>query len=194
MARFFKHRAALVESDEIGTGTRIWAFSHVMKGARLGKDCNIGEHCYIEDQVLVGDEVVIKNGVSLWRGVELGDRVFVGPNAVFTNDLIPRSKVFKPFVKTTVRRGASVGANATVRCGIVIGRHALIGAGAVVTHDVPDFAIVHGNPARQRGYICSCGRKLGFGGTETTSCACGISYVHKNQGVSVVGESAEEVP
>jgi acetyltransferase-like isoleucine patch superfamily enzyme len=192
MAKFFKHPAAIVESDEIGTGTRIWAFSHVMKGARLGKDCNIGEHCYIEDQVFVGDEVVIKNGVSLWRGVELGDRVFVGPNAVFTNDLVPRSKVFKPFVKTSVLQGASVGANATVRCGIVIGRHALIGAGAVVTHDVPDFAIVQGNPARQRGHICSCGRKLVFGGTETTSCVCGINYVHKNQNVSTLENQQKE--
>ncbi len=135
----FVHPQAIVETDAIGTGTRVWAFSHVMKGSRLGRDCNVGEQCYIEPGVVIGNEVVIKNGVALWKGVTIEDRAFLGPHCVFTNDLNPRSKIFKPIVTTLVREGASIGANATILCGVEIGFYAMVGAGAMVTRNVPDL-------------------------------------------------------
>jgi len=190
MSEFFKHPNAIVESDQIGPGTRIWAFSHVLKGARLGRDCNVGEHCYIENHVSIGDEVVIKNGVEVWDGVELGNRVFVGPNAVFTNDLLPRSKLSRERIRTLVREGASIGANATVVCGIEIGRYALIGAGAVVTRNVPDFAICFGNPARLRGYICKCGGKLMLNADLSAVCRCGATFQRSNSRLSLIELSA----
>jgi UDP-2-acetamido-3-amino-2,3-dideoxy-glucuronate N-acetyltransferase len=184
--RFYTHPKAIVESARIGAGSRIWGFSHVMKNVTLGRDCNIGEHCYIENGVVIGDEVVIKNGVALWDGVEIEGRVFVGPNAVFTNDLVPRSKIVKAPVRTYVREGASIGANATILCGIEIGKFAVIGAGAVVTHDVPDFAIMLGNPARLRGYVCRCGEKLSLQNNRHASCECGTEYRHENGIVSLL--------
>src|SRR5208337_776160 len=160
--RFFAHPQSLVETQDVGSGTRIWAFAHVMKGVRLGANCNVGEHCYLESGVVVGDDVVIKNGVALWEGVTVENRAFLGPNCVFTNDLYPRSKVVNNRVQTVIREGASIGANATILCGHEIGRYSLIGAGSVVTHDVPDFALVTGNPARLKGYVCRCGERLSF--------------------------------
>lgn len=157
-----------------------------MKKVTLGRDCNIGEHCYIENRVVIGDEVVIKNGVALWEGVEIESRAFVGPNAVFTNDLVPRSKLEKVPVCTYVREGASIGANATILCGIEIGKFAVIGAGAVVTHDVPDFALMFGNPARLHGYVCRCGKKLSFGNTGRGLCQCGAEYRHEKGRVSLL--------
>ena len=157
----FIHPQALVESEEIGEGTRIWAFAHVMKGARIGKGCNIGDHSFIESGVTIGDDVTVKNGVSIWEGVEIGDRVFVGPNVAFTNDLRPRSKAYhaKP-ERTVVREGASIGANATILSGITIGQYAMIGAGAVVTKDVRDFELVTGNPARHAGWVSKAGERV----------------------------------
>jgi acetyltransferase-like isoleucine patch superfamily enzyme len=145
---FYVHDLALVEADEIGARTRIWAFSHVMPGARIGEDCNLCDHTYVEGDVIVGDRVTIKSGVYLWDGVRLEDDVFVGPQATFTNDRFPRSK--RPFTcpSTTVRRGASIGAGAVVLPGITVGERAMVGAGAVVTKDVPADAVVVGNPAR----------------------------------------------
>ncbi len=157
----FDHPTALVESERIGDGTRIWAFAHVLKGAVIGADCNIGDHCFVEDGVVIGDDVVVKNGVALWQGITLQDRVFIGPNVAFTNDLFPRAKIYHDeYARTLIGKGASVGANATLLCGITIGEYALIGAGAVVTRNVPDFALVYGNPARQRGWVCMCGNPL----------------------------------
>jgi acetyltransferase-like isoleucine patch superfamily enzyme len=173
---FFTHPQAIVETQDIGWGTRVWAFAHVMKDVRLGVNCNVGEHCYVESGVIVGNDVVIKNGVALWDGVIVEDRVFLGPNCVFTNDLFPRSRIINRRYKTLVREGASIGANATVLCGLVIGRYALVGAGSVVTRDVPDFAIVAGNPARLRGYVCRCGEKLHFSQHSQAHCMCGLSY------------------
>lgn len=170
------HPAALVETDQIGAGTRIWAFAHVMPGAVIGRDCNIGDHCYIEGGVRIGDEVVVKNGVSVWDGVTLEDRVFAGPNVAFTNDRVPRAKAPpEQWYRTLVREGASLGANATILPGITIGRYALIGAGAVVTRDVPDFALMTGNPARRRGYVCRCGTALSFVDGKA-GCSCGLRY------------------
>jgi acetyltransferase-like isoleucine patch superfamily enzyme len=154
MTEYFKHSAALVESMQIGQGTRIWAFAHVLPGAAVGRDCNICDHVFIENDVRLGDRVTVKCGVQLWDGVVLEDDVFVGPNATFTNDAFPRSRR-KPasFLRTIVRAGASIGANATVLPGVTIGRGAMVAAGAVVTHDVPANAIVAGNPAFVRGYV-----------------------------------------
>jgi acetyltransferase-like isoleucine patch superfamily enzyme/dTDP-4-dehydrorhamnose 3,5-epimerase-like enzyme len=150
---FFQHPQALVETDQIGEGTRVWAFAHVLPGAVIGQDCNICDHVFIENDVRVGNRVTVKCGVQLWDGVTLEDDVFVGPNATFTNDPFPRSKQHpQAFSRTLVRKGASIGANATILPGLTIGMNAMVGAGAVVTRNVPPNAIVVGNPARIRGY------------------------------------------
>ena len=150
---FFQHPNAVVESNQIGADTRIWAFAHILPGAQIGKDCNICDHVFIENDVIVGDRVTIKSGVQLWDGVRLEDDVFVGPNATFTNDAFPRSKQYPgEFPKTVIKKGASIGANATILPGKTVGMHAMVGAGAVVTNDVPPNAIVYGNPARIKGY------------------------------------------
>ena len=147
----FRHPQAIVETDRIGEGTRIWAFAHVLPGAAIGRDCNICDHVFIENDVVVGDRVTVKSGVQLWDGVTLEDDVFVGPNATFTNDPFPRSRQYpERFARTVVRAGASIGANATLLPGIEIGQGAMVGAGAVVTRDVPPGVIVSGNPARIR--------------------------------------------
>ena len=150
---YFLHGQGICESANIGAGTRIWAFAHVLPGAVIGRDCNICDHVFIENDVVVGDRVTVKSGVQLWDGVRLGNDVFVGPNATFTNDKYPRSRQWPDtFPQTRVGEGASIGANATILPGVTIGRGALVGAGAVVTKDVPPNAVVYGNPARIRGY------------------------------------------
>lgn len=150
----FIHANALVESENIGEGTRVWAFAHVLPGARIGADCNICDGVFVENDVVIGDRVTVKIGVQLWDGITVEDDVFIGPNATFTNDLRPRSREYpEAFLKTVVRRGASIGANATILPGLEIGSRAMVGAGSVVTRDVPAGAIVVGNPARIRGYV-----------------------------------------
>jgi acetyltransferase-like isoleucine patch superfamily enzyme len=148
------HETAICDSKQVGQRTNIWAFSHVLSGAVIGEECNICDHVFIENDVIVGNRVTIKSGVQLWDGVRLADDVFVGPNATFTNDKTPRSKQ-RPanFLITRVEQGASIGANATLLPGLTIGRLAVIGAGAVVTNNVPPYAIVVGNPARICGYV-----------------------------------------
>ena len=154
MSEPFIHPNALCETADVGTGTRVWAFAHILPGARVGRDCNICDGVFIEGGVTVGDRVTVKCGVQLWDGVLVEDDVFIGPNATFTNDIFPRSKVYPAsYAKTRVRRGASIGANATILPGIEIGPNAMIGAGAVVTRSVPANAIVVGNPARITGYV-----------------------------------------
>jgi Acetyltransferase (isoleucine patch superfamily) len=152
---YFKHPAAIVESTEIGDGTRIWANAHVLPGARIGADCNICDQTFIENKVVIGDRVTVKCGVQLWDGTVLEDDVFVGPNATFTNDKHPRSRQWPAngFPTTKVCRGASIGANATILPGITIGAGAMVGAGSVVTRDVAPHTTVAGNPARLRGII-----------------------------------------
>jgi len=156
MTDVFVHPSAICESEHVGKGTRVWAFAHVLPGARIGGDCNICDGVFIENDVVVGDRVTVKCGVQLWDGIRIEDDVFIGPNATFTNDPFPRSKV-RPseFVRTVVRKGASIGANSTILPGLEIGSGAMVGAGAVVTRSVPPFAIAVGNPAAIVGYVDS---------------------------------------
>ena len=148
---YMAHPLALVESDEIGEDTRIWAFAHVMKDARIGRGCNIGEQCYIEQGVTLGNNVTVKNGVNVWTGVTVEDNVFLGPNCVLTNDPNPRAYIKKSadsLVETLIRSNATIGANATIVCGVTIGEAAMVGAGSTITRDVPDHSLVLGSPGR----------------------------------------------
>jgi acetyltransferase-like isoleucine patch superfamily enzyme len=178
------HRLAVVESAQMGEGTRVWAFAHVMKGARVGARCNLGEGVFVESGVVIGDDVTIKNGVALYDGVTVEDEAFLGPHAVFTNDLRPRSGRFKrppaKFAPTRIGRGATVGANATVICGHAIGAYAMIAAGAVVTRDVPPHALFAGVPARRIGFVCACGETLPRG----LRCSCGRRYRRVGAGLA----------
>lgn len=182
MSSYYAHPQALVESQEIGEGTRVWAFAHVMLGARVGARCNLGDHAFVESGVVLGDNVTVKNGVAIWDGVTAENNVFIGPNVVFTNDRNPRAAVKKSreqLSPTRLCEGATLGANVTVVCGITVGRHAFAGAGAVLTHDVPDHALVLGNPARIAGYVCECGERL----PDSLVCACGLKYATENSRV-----------
>lgn len=159
--KYFKHEQALVESVEIGNDTRIWAFTHILSGAKIGRNCNINDHTFIENDVVLGDNVTIKSGVYIWDGVRLGNNVFIGPNVTFTNDLTPRSKRYPDsFEVTIVEEYASIGANATIIAGNKIGKYAMVGAGSVVTKDIPPYTLWYGNPAVLKGHVCECGEKL----------------------------------
>jgi len=161
---YFIHESAYVDMPcEIGEGTRIWHFSHVMPGARIGRGCNLGQNVYIGPGVVIGDNVKIQNNVSVYPGVELEDDVFCGPSCVFTNVINPRAEIVRhhEFKRTLARRGATIGANATIVCGITLGRYAFVGAGAVVHRDVPDYALMLGVPARQVGWMSRHGHRLG---------------------------------
>jgi acetyltransferase-like isoleucine patch superfamily enzyme len=170
MIETFIHAQAIVES-EVGLGTRVWAFAHVLPGARVGKNCNLGDHTFLETGAVLGDNVTLKNHVCVWEGVTLEDDVFVGPHAAFVNDIYPRSprmaevrnrylRKERWLVKTVLERGCSVGANATILGGLRLGRYSMIAAGATVTRDVEPFALMAGSPARRVGTVCICGRKL----------------------------------
>jgi acetyltransferase-like isoleucine patch superfamily enzyme len=174
----FKHPQALIdEGVSIGQGTRVWAFAHVLDGAILGEDCNICDHTFIEGGVRIGNRVTIKCGVFLWDGLTVEDDVFIGPNAVFTNDSRPRSKRhLKTYPQTVLKQGCTLGANSTMLPGITIGCWAMVGAGSIVTHDVPDYALVAGSPARWRAWVCRCGEKLFPASGRLLGCACGRTY------------------
>ncbi|AFZ32172.1 acetyltransferase [Gloeocapsa sp. PCC 7428] len=162
---YFVHESAYVDSPcTIGTGTQIWHFSHVMPNVEIGENCKLGQNVFVASGVKIGRNVKIQNNVSVYAGVILEDDVFCGPSCVFTNIRNPRSAIPRntadDYLVTLVKRGATIGANATIVCGVTIGHHAFIGAGSTVTKDVPDYALVYGNPARQRGWMCECGAKL----------------------------------
>lgn len=175
------HESSYVDDDvQIGAGTKVWHFCHIQSGVRIGRCCSLGQNVNIGNHVHMGDGVRIQNNVSVYDGVELEDNVFCGPSCVFTNVLLPRAKhpVNGMYAKTLVKEGASLGANCTVVCGHTIGRGAMIAAGAVVTNDVPDYALMAGVPARQIGWVCECGKKL----NEQYCCSCGRQYQLQDNG------------
>lgn len=181
---WFAHETAVVDEPcTIGAGTKIWHFSHVMKDCRIGEKCNIGQNVVVSPGCIIGRNVKIQNNVSVYTGVEIEDDCFLGPSMVFTNVVNPRAFIERKdeYRRTLVRRGASVGANATIVCGVTLGEYCFVGAGAVVTRDVPPYATVYGNPARVRGFTCWCGVQLDCGtgpdGNEDVACsACGRRY------------------
>ncbi len=176
---YLAHKTAVIdEGAEIGDGTKIWHFSHIMPGSKIGRNCNLGQNVVVSPQVKVGDNVKVQNNVSLYTGVELEDDVFCGPSMVFTNVVNPRSHIVRKneYRRTLVRRGASIGANATIVCGVTLGRYSFVGAGAVVTHDVPDFALMVGVPAMQIAWMCSCGVRLATAGMNAQCPECSRTY------------------
>jgi UDP-2-acetamido-3-amino-2,3-dideoxy-glucuronate N-acetyltransferase len=176
---YFAHESSYVDPGAvIGDGTKIWHFSHVMPGAVIGERCNLGQNVVVMPGTRIGNNVKIQNNVSIYEGVTLEDDVFCGPSCVFTNVMNPRSHVSRKheYLPTLVRRGATIGANATVVCGVTLGEYAFIGAGAVVTADVPAFALMLGVPARQAGWMCQCGVRLNVAGGSARCAACGAGY------------------
>lgn len=198
-SNFSVHESSYVdEGAEIGEGTHIWHFCHVMSGTVIGRSCNIGQNVCISPGVTVGNNVKIQNNVSLYSGVVLEDDVFLGPSMVFTNVFNPRSHVSRrgEYLTTVVKQGATIGANATIVCGITLGCYAFIGAGAVVTRDVPDHALAYGNPAQLHGWMCQCGEKLEFAakdGAERAQCQrCQSRYLLRDERVVAVHEALKE--
>lgn len=185
------HPAGLCESTQVGKGTRVWAFAHVMSGAVIGEDCNIGDGAYVEGGARIGDRVTVKNQVMIFDGVSIADDVFLGPGVTFTNDLRPRAHLKRPaedLLSTVVEQGATLGARVTVVCGTTVGANAFVAAGAVITRDVPAYGLVAGNPGRLIGWACRCGNRLPSGGNENAEsrrnrdesaveCDCGRIYV-----------------
>ena len=175
------HPTSDVQSQKIGDGTVIWQFTIVLPGAVIGEKCNINSHCFIENDVVIGHRVTVKCGVYIWDGITIEDEVHIGPNVTFTNDLYPRSKHSFEVSRTVVKRGASLGANATIIGGITIGEYALIGAGSVLTKNVPNNTLWKGNPARQSAYVCNCGNKL----DDALHCnQCGSDYTLINNHIT----------
>lgn len=184
---FFVHESSYIDEPcKIGAGTKIWHFSHIMQNCTIGKGCNIGQNVVISPDVLIGNNVKIQNNVSVYTGVICEDDVFLGPSMVFTNVINPRSHVNRKneYRQTLVKKGASIGANATIVCGHTIGRYAFVGAGSVVTKDIPDFALVVGNPARIIGWVCKCGEKLKFENGRAECSVCKNKYRNIDNGVS----------
>ena len=190
--KYFVHESSYVDENvEIGEGTKIWHFSHVQSGSVIGKNCSLGQNVNVGNHVTIGDGVKIQNNVSIYEGVTLEDYVFCGPSMVFTNVINPRSEFPQRgsefYAPTRVKKSASIGANATVVCGNSIGRYAFIGAGAVVTKEVPDYALVVGNPGRLIGWMCECGKRLEFNSESVAKCvACGREYVRDEDRVSKI--------
>jgi UDP-2-acetamido-3-amino-2,3-dideoxy-glucuronate N-acetyltransferase len=192
---YFVHESSYVDDGaQIGGGTKIWHFCHVMSGARIGSRCDIGQNVFIAPDVVIGDNVKVQNNVSIYTGVTLENDVFLGPSMVFTNVTNPRSQVPRKdeYQPTLVKRGASIGANATIVCGVTLGEYTFVGAGAVVTHDLPAYALAYGNPARIQGWMCQCGVRLEFyqsdQGEQATCPSCGRHYVKRGLVLRLVSE------
>ena len=186
---YFVHPTAIVdEGAEIGEGTKIWHFTHIMAGARIGENCILGQNVFVGSGAILGDNIKVQNNVSIYDGTVLEDDVFCGPSMVFTNVFNPRSFISrkKEFRKTLVRKGATIGANVTVICGNTIGQYAFIGAGAVVTKDVPDHALVYGNPGKVKGWICQCAEEITFRSGKAVCKACGKHYTKDHLGVRII--------
>lgn len=182
---YYAHPSSFIDEDaQIGNGTKIWHFCHIFGGAKVGMNCKIGQNVVIHDSVVIGNNVKLQNNISLYDGVFLEDDVFCGPSCVFTNIINPRSAVNrndpKFYKKTVVRQGATIGANATIVCGVEIGRYAFIGAGAVITRNVPDHALVFGNPAKFHGWMCECGEKIKSVKGKWKCLTCGALYKKHN--------------
>lgn len=188
------HPKALLETDDIGEGTRVWAFAHVMAGAKVGKHCNIGDHCFVESGAVIGDHCTIKNGTMIWEGVTLADGVFVGPNVLFTNDLVPRSPRLPEartryaekknwLVRTKIERGVAIGAGAVILAGITIGEFAMVAAGAVVTKSVPAHRLVIGFGATVNRFVCRCGHTLHFRAKSAICRNCKTRYLSAKEGI-----------
>src|SRR5689334_23386594 len=179
MAEYFVHESSYVDAGAtVGHGTKIWHFCHVMPGAVIGERCNLGQNVVVMPGTRIGNNVKIQNNVSIYEGVELEDDVFCGPSCVFTNVYNPRSHVSRKneYQRTLVKRGGTIGANATIVCGVTLGEYAFVGAGAVVTSDVPAFGLMIGVPARRVGWMCQCGERLSLSGGSATCAACGAAY------------------
>lgn len=192
MTGYFVHPSSFLdEGAVIGAGTKIWHFCHVMSGAQIGRDCKIGQNVFVGANVIIGDNVKIQNNVSIYTGVVIEDDVFLGPSMVFTNVLNPRSHIERKseYQATRVKQGTSVGANATLVCGVTLGRYTLVGAGSVITEDTPDYALVYGNPAKLKGWICQCGVKLPFeqaADEERITCeVCDCEYVKRRNSIKL---------
>lgn len=186
---YFVHESSYVDEPcSIGKGTKIWHFTHIMAHCQIGENCNIGQNVVISPEVVLGNNVKIQNNVSIYTGVTCEDDVFLGPSCVFTNVINPRSHVSRKheYRETVIKCGASIGANATVVCGHSIGQYAFIGAGAVVTKDVPDYALMVGNPARRRGWMCQCGEQLYFVDNQAHCDNCGRNYLQQQEQVKEV--------
>jgi len=186
---YYFHPTATVEQDcQIGEATKIWHYSHIMKEAKIGKNCTIGQNVFVDSKAVLGNNVKVQNNVSIYDCVKLEDAVFCGPSVVFTNVINPRSHIPRKneFRETLVKNGATLGANATIICGITIGEYAFIGAGAVVTKDVPPYALVYGNPGRIKGWMCMCGIKLEFSQNQTQCHSCGKKYMKNNETIKTV--------
>ena len=194
MSTPFIHESAYVdEGAQLGPGTKVWHFCHVMPGAVIGADCSLGQNTVVMNGTRLGRNVKVQNNVSIYEGVEIEDDVFCGPSMVFTNVLNPRSHVSRKheYRRTLVRRGTSIGANATIVCGLTLGEYCMVGAGAVVTHDVPAYALVTGVPARRRGWVCACGTALLMDAGRAMCRDCGASY---RQVEETLVPEAETVP
>ncbi len=186
---YFVHESSYVDDNcIIGENTKIWHFSHIMSDCTIGKDCNIGQNVVISPKVRIGNNVKIQNNVSVYTGVMVEDDAFLGPSCVFTNVINPRSFIKRQheYKETTVKKGASIGANATIVCGHDIGKYAFIGAGSVVTKHIPDYALVVGNPARIRGWVCECGEQLSFTSDKAVCAACKSEYSKNDDSVQKV--------
>ena len=200
-ADIFIHPLASVDTQQIGEGTRVWAYTHILSGVKMGRNCHVGEQCFIESGVVVGDNVTIKNGSILWEGVTIEDGVFIGPHVFFTNDIYPRSPRLPQarerystkswLLPILVKKGSSLGAGSIIIAGVEIGEYAMVGAGAVVTKNVPPYALVRGNPARMMDWVCQCGQPLFFDNARATCSLCHLSFQKDNEGVKLYAGNKE---